>query len=40
MSDNSTSYRAVRRFFAVAKRFLGLVLLALEVVRRWHDLIR
>ena len=32
MSDNSTTYRAVRRFLAIAKRFVGLVLLALEVV--------
>lgn len=28
----------IRRFLAIAKRILGLVLLILEILKQWHDL--
>ncbi len=33
-----TRQSKIRRIIATAKRFLGLVLLLLEAVRRWQDL--
>lgn len=38
MPDSNELYRRVRRFLAVAQRVLGLVLLVLEILKRWLDL--
>lgn len=40
MPDKTNWYLFVRRFLAVAQRILGLVLLALEIWRRWHNLLK
>ena len=37
MLNQSTNRRKVRRFCGIAKRFLGLVLLVLEIVKRLLD---
>ena len=40
MPDLPSDYGMFRRFMKVAKRFLGLVLLILEIAKRLHDLFK
>lgn len=37
MPDHKLQFM-IRRFLAITKRILGLVLLLLEILQHWHDL--